>query len=135
MSCIRLNYLLLCSQKTGTAQALIMMRKIVMQKSPPLQDGRCHHKQLLWLCHQQDQSQHLQQQIILPRVIQTKQHYKETMGITKTIQPCKFNILTTTSFQMEAIDASMTYRTKHFTEAYWKMNIMLILWNCQTSNH
>ena len=29
----------------------------------------------------------------------------------------------------------MTYRTRHFTEAYWKMDIMLILWNFQTSNH
>ena len=24
---------------------------------------------------------------------------------------------------------------KHFTEAYWKMDILLILWNFQTSNH
>ena len=106
-----LQLLLLCSQKTGIAPALTMMRKIVMQKSPPLQHGRCHYKQLLWLCHQQDQSQHLPQQIALPRVIQTKWDHKETIGITKTIQPCQFNTLTTTSFQMEAIDASMTYRT------------------------
>ena len=27
----------------GTAPALTTMRKIVMQKSPPLQDGGCHH--------------------------------------------------------------------------------------------
>ena len=60
--------------------------EIVMQKSPPLQDGGCHHKQLLWLCHQQDQSQHLPWWITLPRVIQTKWYYKETVGITKTIQ-------------------------------------------------
>ena len=112
------NYLVLCSQKTGTAPALIMMRKVVMQRSPLLHSSRCHHKQLLWLCHQQDKSQHLPQWIALPRVIHTKQHHKETMGITKTIQPCQFNILTTTSFQMEVIDASTTHGTKHFTEAY-----------------
>ena len=57
-----------------------------MQKSPPLHSSRHHHKQLLWLCHQPDQSQHLPWWIALPRVIQTKRHHKETMGITKTIQ-------------------------------------------------
>ena len=109
---ICLNYLFLYLQKTVTA--LTTMRKIVMQKSPPLQDGRCHHKQLLWLCHQQDQSQHPPQQITLPRVIQTKWQHKEIMSTTKTIQPCQFNTLIIISFQMEAIGASMTYRTKHF---------------------
>ena len=54
---------------------------------------------------------------------------------TKTIQPCPFNTLIIISFQMEAIDTSMTYGTKHSTVAYWKMDIMLILWNFQTSNH
>ena len=129
------NYLALCSQKTDTVPALLLMRKIVMQRSPLYHSGRHHHKQLLWFCRQQDQSQHLPQQIALHRVMQTRWHYKETMGITKTIQPCQFNILTTTSFQMEVIGASMTYRTRHFTEAYWKMDIMHILWNFQTSNH
>ena len=42
--CICLNYLFLCSRKTGTAPALTVTRKVVMQKSTPLQDGRCHHK-------------------------------------------------------------------------------------------
>ena len=109
------NYLFLYSQKTGTAPVLTMMRKIVMQKSPPLQDGGYHHKQLLWLCHHQDQAQHLPQWITLFRVIQTKWHHKEIMGITKTIQPCQFNILIIISFQMEVIGTSMTYRTKRST--------------------
>ena len=89
------------------------MREIVMQKSPPLQDIGCHHKQLLWLCRQQDQSQHLPQWIALPRVIQTKQHHKETTGITKTIQPCQFNILTTTSFQMKVHIHDIQDKTFH----------------------
>ena len=52
-----------------------------MQKSAQLQDGEHHHKRLLWLCHQKDQSQHLPRQITLPRVIQTKWQHKETMSI------------------------------------------------------
>ena len=99
LSHICLNFLLLGSQKTGTAPALTMMRKIAMQKSPPLQDSGCHHKQLLWLCHQQDQSQHLPRWITLPRVIQIKWHHKTTISITKTIQPCQFNTLIIISFQ------------------------------------
>ena len=43
---ICLNYLLLYLQKTDTALALIMTRRIVTQKSARLWDGKHHHK---WL--------------------------------------------------------------------------------------
>ena len=39
-----LNYLLLYLQKTNTALALTMTRRIVMQKSARLYDSDCHHK-------------------------------------------------------------------------------------------
>ena len=122
------NYLVLCSQLTDTVPALLLMRKVVM---------------ITTITQQQTPSQATTMVMLPTRSVSTPSMADcSTQGDpdqnnqnNQPIQPCQFNILTTTSFQMEAIGASMTYRTRHFTEAYWKMDIMLILWNFWTSNH
>ena len=103
-SCICCNYLILCSQKTGTAPALTMMSEIATQKSPPLQDP----DQMA----PQGNHGYNQNNPIMP--IQDTNNYLIPDGSDRHIHDI---------------------HDKTFQEAYWKMDIVLILWNFQTSNH